>query len=138
MLSIMKSPLFPSNFSQLLDETFERPLFNRTLPAVNIVESETAFRLEVAAAGYQKENFDINLEGNLLTVSAEIAQSQEEEQENYTRREFHQSSFKRSFTLPETVDKEKITANYENGILVVNLPKVVKEKNGDKKQINIG
>ena len=97
---------------------------NSTLPAVNIRENEDSFQIEVAAPGLAKENFKVNLDRNLLTVSSELKQEKEEGDKKYSRREFSYQSFQRSFTLPEsTVDGEKISAKYVDGILHVTLPK---------------
>ncbi|ACU06978.1 Small heat shock protein [Flavobacteriaceae bacterium 3519-10] len=96
-----------------------------TLPSVNVKEVNDGFTIEVAAPGMKKENFKLNLERNVLTISSENQAEQEEKDENgaFTRREFNYSSFTRSFTLPEIVDSEKIEASYEDGILKINVPK---------------
>lgn len=91
-------------------------------PAVNIVETEQHFRLEIAAPGLGKEDFRVELEQNRLTISAE-KQSEKVEGENVRMREFAYNSFKRSFTLPKTVDGERIEAKYEQGVLSLVLPK---------------
>ena len=117
--------LFPS----LLNEIFKPDWFGgmenmRTnVPAVNIKENEKDFQLELSVPGRSKEDFNIEIDDNVLSISAEFKTENEVEKENYTRREFAFSSFKRSFTLPESVDGEKINANYENGILMFTLPK---------------
>ncbi|MCR9286424.1 MAG: Hsp20/alpha crystallin family protein [Bacteroidetes bacterium] len=100
-----------------------------SIPAVNIKESDEGFNLELAAPGLGKEDFKLELENDILTISAEkkvekeTAEENENKTEKYTRREFSFQSFKRTFTLPETVDISNINANYENGVLLVNLPK---------------
>ena len=97
---------------------------NSTLPAVNIKEDEANFQIEVAAPGLAKENFKVNLDRNLLTISSELKQEKEENEGKYSRREFSYQSFQRSFSLPEaTVEGEKISAKYVDGILFVTLPK---------------
>lgn len=96
---------------------------NASIPAVNIKENEKDYELELAVPGRKKEDFKIEVNENLLTVSSETSTSENEEKENYTRREFTFSSFKRAFTLPETIDEDGIKATYENGILKFNLPK---------------
>ncbi len=117
--------LFPS----LLNEIFKPDWFGgmenlRTnVPAVNIRENEKDFQLELSVPGRSKEDFNIEIDDNVLSISAEVKTENEVEKDNYTRREFAFSSFKRSFTLPESVDGEKINANYENGILKFSLPK---------------
>ena len=123
-------PTIPSFF----DNFFSRDLMdwnnsnfsgkNSTLPAVNIKEEEGNFQIEVAAPGLAKENFKVNLDRNLLTISSELKQEKEEHEGKYSRREFSYQTFQRSFTLPEaTVDGEKISAKYVDGILHVTLPK---------------
>lgn len=132
---------FPSNFSNYVDSFFNDEFFRTpavfTQPSVNIVESETGYRLEVAAPGFEKAEFNIDVDHNVLTISAEKKQEQKEEKDNYTRREFSYASFKRSFTLPETVEAENISAAYENGILNVSLPKKTEAKKETKKTISV-
>jgi HSP20 family protein len=118
--SIFEDVFFNAPFSNALDYSFKQ---NANLPAVNILESEKDFQIEFNAPGFVKENFKIELEKNLLSVSAEHSVEINEENKNYTRREFSFSSFKRSFNLPETVNAEAIDAKYENGILRLMLPK---------------
>ena len=110
--------------------------FNR--PKVNIWENDDAFTIELAAPGYAKSDFHINLEEDELSVSAEIQKEETKENKHFNRREFSKTSFKRSFTLPETVDGEKIKANYENGILELVLPKKEESKPKPPRSIEIG
>lgn len=109
------------------DDFFRFPVFNHetgsTVPSVNIKETEESFDLEVAAPGFTRDDFRINLDQNILTISSEQKEEKEEKEDKFRRREFYYSSFKRSFTLPESVESEKIQAKYENGILHVILPK---------------
>ena len=136
--------LFPAIFDSLLNEDW--PVSTgvsdgaNSLPAVNIKENEKGYSLELAAPGYRKEDLKIDLEEKLLTLSAELKNGEvktegEGETEKYTRKEFNYKSFKRSFTLPETVDVNGIEAEYVNGILSVLLPK--KEVAKTLKQISI-
>lgn len=97
--------------------------FTMNLPAINVVERPDSFMLELAAPGLQKEDFDVALEEDKLILSAEVSGKQEEPGDHYTRREFNYQSFKRSFSLPDDVRKEAISATYENGVLKVFLPK---------------
>ena len=114
-------------------------LWNRksTDPSANIIENETSFALELAAPGLKKDDFKISLENNVLTISAEMNDEKREEGKNYTRREYYYGSFSRSFTLPRTIDLEKIQADYEYGILKVALPKKEEAKVSLKKEIRI-
>ncbi|MBH1959188.1 MAG: Hsp20/alpha crystallin family protein [Flavobacteriia bacterium] len=107
---------------------FNRPKFAQselTLPSVNVKELDNGFEIHVAAPGIKKEDFKINLERNVLTISSESKTENEERDEKgaFTRREFNYNSFSRSFTLPEAVESEKIEAAYEDGILKITVPK---------------
>lgn len=123
-------------FNNFFDDFFkgEFPTTNRSNSntGVNISESDADFLIEVALPGLEKGDFDVNVEADVLTISAERkAENNEEGEENgrkYTRREFNFTSFKRSFYLPENVNSDDISANYNNGILSLSLPKVVKEE----------
>ena len=106
------------------------------IPAANITENEKSFDIEIAAPGMKKEDFKINLENNVLTVSTVKEEEKKEETKNYTRKEFVYGSFSRSFTLPRTVETEQIKASYENGILNIELPK--REEAKITKEIVVG
>lgn len=108
------------------------------VPPVNVKESETAFNLEVVAPGFKKENFNIEVDNDLLTISSEAkAESIEKEEGKFTRREFRAASFKRSFKLPENVKAEEINASYTDGILHVSLPKKEEALPQTKRSIEI-
>lgn len=92
-------------------------------PAVNIKEHESGFELEVAIPGMKKEDFHVEVEHEVMSIRADVEVTKEEKEENYTRREFRARSFRRNFTLPETVDADKIQADYQDGILRLSLPK---------------
>lgn len=95
-------------------------------PAVNVAETEDAFKVEVAAPGFEKQHFALNVENGHLIVSAKREEKTEETQENkgrFLRREFRYESFKRSFKLPNSVNQDSISAVYENGVLNIELPK---------------
>ncbi|WP_373512734.1 Hsp20/alpha crystallin family protein [Persicitalea sp.] len=157
--------LINSFFSKdLMDELFT-PTFNGTAPAVNVREDEDGYYIEVAAPGMKKSDFKLNLDHNRLTISADKREESEfdnyEDQDNnegqkekgkkekgeeqkqsrkkgkYTRREFSYSSFQRTFTLPTTVDGEKINATYTDGVLNVELPKREEAKVKPQRTIEI-
>ena len=98
-------------------------LGNGNSPAVNVAESNDGFTIEVAAPGYEKADFNVFVDNGTLTVSSEKKLEEKESAESYTRREFMYSTFKRSFTLPDSVEAGKVSASYENGILKINVPK---------------
>ncbi|TMM53254.1 Hsp20/alpha crystallin family protein [Maribacter algarum] len=126
-MSVVKrnNSVFPALMNELFKPDWFGGLESATsyLPAVNIKDNETEFELELSVPGRKKEDFNIEIDEDVLTVSSEVRTDEEKKTENFTRKEFTFSSFKRSFTLPETVDTEKIEANYENGILSFVLPK---------------
>ena len=100
---------------------------NGNVPSVNIIENDNNFVLEVAAPGFKKDEFIINLDNQTLTVSREIEEAKEEKADNYTRKEFVYSNFSRSFTLPKSIKFDTITADYNEGILSISLPKKEEE-----------
>lgn len=131
-----------------LGELFEN-FFNRDMdflgngknalrhPSVNVIETETDYQMEVAAPGMNKSDFNLSLDDNLLTISAETKSESEKTEKNYTRREFSFSNFKRSFHLPDNINTEKIDASYKDGVLNITLPKMVEEKKDKNKVIKI-
>ena len=109
----------------------------KTPALVNIKDTKEGYQIEVAAPGFKKEDISVKVEGNLLTISAETKQESEVKEEKYTRKEFNFSSFKRSFTLPKTIEVAKVGGNYENGILTVTLPKKEEAKETGTFEIKI-
>jgi HSP20 family protein len=91
----------------------------------------------MAVPGLKKSDFQIELDNQVLSISTETKEEQENQEENYTRREFGYASFKRSFTLPESVDEEKINASYSEGILNIHLPKKEEAKQRPARSIKI-
>ena len=110
-----------------------------TLPAVNVKESVESFEIEVAAPGMNREDFKVNLENNVLTISSERKEEKKQEEKGrYTRREFSYQSFQRSFTIPQDlVDGEKISAKYCDGLLCITLPKKEEVKPKPAREITI-
>ena len=129
----------PFLWSSLFDDDFFQslPQRNTTLPSVNIREDEKQFALDLAVPGIDKKDLRIEMNEDVITISSERKDEKEENTDNYKRREFSYSSFCRSFYLPENVNKEKIEANYKDGILTVTLPKEKEEKTKVSRQINI-
>jgi HSP20 family protein len=125
---------FSTPFASLYKQDPSLGLNHRT--PVNIKEIETGYELELVAPGYDKEEFKIKLDKNLLTISGEKKKESEGTADKYIRKEYTNQVFERSFTVEETIDAENISAKYVNGILTLNLPKkaIVKE---EVKQINI-
>jgi HSP20 family protein len=121
---------------EVMNELFA-PAFNGSSPAVNVLETEEGYRIEVAAPGLQKSDFRLNLDQNRLTISAHKERQEEEKNQKYTRREFNYSSFRRTFTLPTTVDGERITATYTDGVLSIELPKKEEAKAKPNRTIEI-
>lgn len=127
-------PSTKSIFGSLLDDFFNGSIADFAesdtpyVPAVNIVENRESFRIEIAAPGFEKKDFTLSVEKNQLIIGVERDVREEKQDERYTRREIRYGSFKRTFNLPETVNKEGISAVYVNGVLNITLPKKEKEK----------
>lgn len=135
-------------FTRLFGDLFDREMFdwntsnysdtNTTLPAVNIKDTPEQFVVEVAVPGMDKKDFKINLKDNMLIISSERKKEEEEVEGNYTRREYSYQSFCRSFTLPNNiVDSDKISAKYENGELLITIPKREEAKPKGPRMIDI-
>ena len=120
-----KMPSVFDDFFKPWNEWFEGGVWGRTLkvPAVNITEQEGEYIVSLAAPGLKKEDFKIDVDGNMLTISSEKEESKEEKDKKFTRKEYNYSSFSRCFTLPEEISQEKIEAKYEDGVLKISLPR---------------
>jgi len=139
--------LFPS-VPSFFDDFFTRDVFDwsnansaygSSLPAVNIKEDENVFEVEVAVPGLKKDDFKIELENDVLTISSEKEFQEEKGDDNYKRREFRYSSFKRTFSLPQNkVDGDKVKAKYVDGVLHITLPKREEAKPKPIRTIQIG
>lgn len=125
---------FSSDLPSVFSSNFNTGI---TLPKVNIRETSDAFWVDMAVPGMKRSDFQIDLDNQLLSISAELKQEKESNEENYTRREFGYSSFKRTFTLPESVDDSKINASYNDGILNIHLPKKEEAKQKPARTIEI-
>ena len=143
----MKLARFNNYHPSMFDNWFDNDLFNweynnhqaeATLPAVNIKENADAFKVEMAVPGFDKKDFKINLDHNVLTIASEKKVDNEHKNgERYTCREYSYQSFSRSFTLPDAANGDKISAKYENGILNVEIPKREEAKPKPMRQIAI-
>jgi HSP20 family protein len=112
----------------LNSDLFDMNSMAPNLPAINIEEDEKEFKVEMAAPGFSKKDFKVNIENNVLVISAEKKDEKKEENKEFKRREFNYSSFERAFTLPESVNEDHINAQYNDGILKLTLPKVAESK----------
>jgi HSP20 family protein len=108
-----------------------------SMPAVNVKEDDKTYTLDLAVPGIDKKELKIDINEDLLTISSETKNESEENKDGYKRKEFSYSSFCRSFQIPENVSKEKIEANYRDGVLSVTLPKMEEEKNKVSRQVKI-
>ena len=139
MMPIMRnSAWLPTVFNDFFDNDF-MPKANATAPAINVKESDKAYIVELAAPGMKKDDFQVhvNEEGNLV-IKMESKHEDEEKNTRYLRREFSYSKFEQALILPDDVDKEQIAARVDNGVLTVDLPRIVEEKPKVARQINIG
>jgi len=127
MLARINRNYAPAYWDDFFNDRFYKQFNSSTCqthtPAVNVLEDEKAYIIEVAAPGAKKSDFNLELENDVLTISTVKKEDKKDQQPNYLRREFNFLSFKRSFELPESVDQEGIKASHEAGILKVNLPK---------------
>ena len=129
----------PFLWSGLFDDDFFPVVCQRntSMPAVNIKEDDKSFVLDLAVPGIDKKDLKIEIHEDVLTISSENKNEKEENLDGFKRREFSYSSFCRSFYLPENVNKDKIGANYKDGILTVELPKQEEEKAKLSREVKI-
>jgi HSP20 family protein len=128
------------DFFKPWNEWFDNGSFwGRTMniPAVNITEHKDEYQVSLAVPGMKKDDFKIDVDGNMLTISSEKEENKEEKDKKFTRKEYNYSSFSRSFTLPEEINKEKIEARYEDGVLKIALPRRKEAKKLTAKQIAV-
>ncbi len=131
-MSIVKYDSFAParGLKNLFDDFFNRNLadfigndFTISTPSVNVVEESNEYRIEVAAPGLDKQDFNVSVENGYLNISAKRENQTETKEERYTRREFNFTSFQRSFQLPDHINAEQIGATYDKGVLSITLPK---------------
>ena len=135
-----------SSFPGIVDDFFGKDMISNlfddyqtgiSIPAVNIIEGKDDFRIEVAAPGLDKKDFTIDVKNNLLFISSEKRQENERNDEKIMRREFSYSSFSRSFSLPESVNTDGISAAHKDGVLNITIPKREEAKEKPPRQIMI-
>jgi len=116
-------PGFNDVFDSIFNDTFFSDRMVTRVPAANISETADHYHIELAAPGLKKEDFKLNLESNILSISVEQRMEDKQEERNYAKREYSYNSFVRSFTLPESADENGIQASYNDGILAIDIPK---------------
>jgi HSP20 family protein len=116
-------PGFNDVFDSIFNDTFLADRMVTRVPAANISESADHFHIELAAPGLKKEDFKLNLERNVLSISVEQSNESNQGERNYAKREYSYSSFVRSFTLPESANETGIEAKYNDGVLSIDIPK---------------
>ena len=123
-LTRTRFPLWPSTPGFFDDDWTRFKIANGDwCPAVNVVDNEDNYEIEVAAPGLSKKDFTVNVENGVLMISGKSEKEEEEKEKNYTRKEFSSKSFSRSFTLPENVEEEDIAAKFKDGVLTLTLKK---------------
>jgi len=135
-----RRPNFNTIFNEIMNHSFPTVATNqglKTRPATNVVETNESFELALAIPGLSKEAINIDIEKEVLTISAKKENTEEKEDKKYMRQEFNYADFKRVFQLPETVDTLAIDAKYQNGILTLVLPKKEEAKDKGPQTINV-
>jgi HSP20 family protein len=121
---------FPNwpNLSDFFDDDWVKFKFMNEywMPAVNIVDNDDSYEIELAAPGMKKDDFNVVVNNGVLTIKGKTQKEEEEKDKNYTRREFSMRSFTKSFTLPENVETEEVAAKYDDGVLRLVLHKAEK------------
>lgn len=133
-----QAPFFPSLIDDFINQDWNlKTPSSTTLPAVNIKDLEAQFEIELAVPGMKKSDFEIEVEDGLLSISSSLEEEQVTEKGKFTRREFSYNSFKRTFTIPESLDPSNIEAQYSDGVLQLRLPKRKEALRQPKKLIKI-
>ncbi len=141
IMHLIKKPIthFPSFFDELFSTDFRLKSPNRLpeVPSVNVKELDNGFELSLVAPGMTRDDFQLELEDGVLTISSEIEEEDAQNNDRFTLREYKYGSFSRSFTLPDSVNLDKIDAHYKDGILLVSLPKRKEALKIPKKVISV-
>ena len=139
LISTNLNRLKPTLLDELFDDRwFNFDTFNQTFPAVNTIEKDNQYLLEIAVPGMDKKDFEIEIQNDLISISSISKQEKEvNDNLNYNRQEFNYNSFHRTFSLPKEVDQSKIKAIYSNGILTITLPKLKEVISKSKKLIEV-
>lgn len=140
MLPVMNRNLWmPEEFNDFFDTDF-MPRVNATAPAINVKESEKDYTVELAAPGLTKDDFNVNVDhdGNLhIKIENKSNKKDEDKKSHYLRREFSYSKYEQTLLLPDDVEKDKISASVNNGVLTVDLPKIEKAAEKEARQIEV-
>ena len=140
MLPVMNRNLWmPEEFNDFFDTDF-MPRVNATAPAINVKESEKDYTVELAAPGLTKDDFNVNIDhdGNLhIKIENKSNSKEEDKKSHYLRREFSYSKYEQTLLLPDDVEKDKISASVNNGVLTVDLPKIEKAAEKETRKIEI-
>lgn len=131
------TPTVNSLMENLFKNDFWGEEYAGFVPSVNVAETDNGFEMEVSAPGFEKENFKVEVEKNILTISGEHKMEESKTEKNFTRKEFSYGSFKRTFTLPESANTENINAKYDKGILKIEIAKHEQAKVKPIKEIKI-
>lgn len=128
---------FPTIMEELFNNNWNASIsdYSNSKPAVNVKEDDKSFTLQIAAPGINKNDFEISLENRVLSI--EVVKKDEHDVNDFTSKEFDYNSFKRSFSIPKSIELLKINASYINGILKINLPKNKEDQLQPKKFIKI-
>ncbi len=143
---VKKAENFPY-FGSVFDDFFSKDVFDwnaknfsqmgSTLPSVNVKETASDFQVELAAPGMKKEDFKVELNNHILSISSEKREEKEDKKDKYTRREFNYQSFTRSFSLPDSASADGIQASYKDGVLLLQIPKKEIAKTPPKQSIPV-
>jgi HSP20 family protein len=141
-----KRPVRPSFFDSIFDDLILGESFQKTMvsprtakmPVANVQDNPNAWVIELIAPGWNKEDLNLAVNEGVLSISTEMKESAEESEKNYTRKEFHLSTFERKFQLPENVNEEEISAEYNSGVLFITIPKMDSKQTKPERQIKIG